>query len=178
MKKFLAFDLGAKGGRAMLGELENDRIRLTEMARFLNTPQQIAGHWHWNTRQLSLAMLEGLAKTVRHHPDVLSVGCDTWGVDFVTLDAQYQLLGEPYCYRDSRTDGLMGKAFQQVPAEEIYAETGIHFLQLNTLYQFFAATLGNGPAWSKVQSCLLMADYFHFLFSGKKVAPTHNQTEN
>lgn len=170
MSKFLAFDLGAESGRAVLGDLQDDKIRLTETARFANKPQSINGHWHWDTRALFNAMLDGLAATARQHPDLLSLGCDSWGVDFVTLDSKDQLLGEPYCYRDSRTDGLLEQAFQRVPKNEIYEETGIQFMALNTLYQFLAVTLGHGPKWAEVRSCLMMADYFHFLFSGKKAA--------
>lgn len=167
--KFLAFDLGAESGRAVLGILQDDRIELHELTRFLNQPREIKGHWHWNTKQFFAAMTDALAKAVKDHPDLASVSCDSWGVDFVTLGAGDKLLGEPYCYRDSRTDGIFEQAFARIPREEIYAETGLQFMTLNTLYQFLAITLGHGPQWKKVKTCLIMADYFNYLFSGKKV---------
>lgn len=168
--KFLSFDLGAESGRAVLGTLENDRIQLTEIGRFLNTPQEINGHWHWNTKLFFQEMVSALKKTANEHPDLLSVACDTWGVDFVHLGPKDELIEEPYCYRDSRTDGMMEKAFARVSRREIYSETGIQFMALNTYYQWLAVTLGEGPSWNKTKTCLLMADYFSFLFSGKKAA--------
>ena len=170
MSKFLAFDLGAESGRAVLGELQGDRMKLTETARFPNKPLQVEGHLHWDVKSLFEAMLDGLKKTVQQHPDLLSLGCDTWGVDYVTLDENDRLLGNAYCYRDSRADGMMEKAFGLVPKKTIYAETGIQFMPINTLYQFLAASSGFGPPWKQARQCLMIAEYFHFLFSGKKVA--------
>lgn len=168
--KILAFDLGAESGRSVLGELANDRITLSETSRFLNVTTHTNGQLRWNTTALFRSMLDGLKESVRLHPDIQSVGCDTWGVDYVTLGEGDRLLEEPYCYRDARTDGLFDKAFERVPRKTIYDETGIQFMQLNTLYQFLAATLGKGPKWSEVRQLLMVGEYFHFLFSGKKVA--------
>ncbi|MDD2706827.1 MAG: rhamnulokinase [Verrucomicrobiae bacterium] len=168
--KFLAFDLGAESGRAVLGELANEKIQLTELCRFLNKPREVDGHWHWTTAEFFKAMTDGLAKAGKAHPGLLSLGCDTWGVDYVTLGDDDRMIEEPWCYRDSRTDGMMEKAFGKVSKAEIYEETGIQFMSLNTLYQLFAASSGFGPDWAKVKTVLLMADYFHYLFSGRKVA--------
>jgi sugar (pentulose or hexulose) kinase len=168
--KLLAFDLGAESGRAVLGTLADDRIHLEQLTRFLNTPKQVGGHWHWDTEHFFGAMRDGFRDALARHPDLASVGCDTWGVDYVALDRAGRLLEEPYCYRDSRNDGIMEKAFARLPREQIYRETGSQFMQFNTCFQFLAATLGQGPAWKDVGSVLWMADYFHYLFSGRKVA--------
>jgi rhamnulokinase len=166
--KFLAFDLGAESGRTVLGILQDDRIELHELDRFLNKPREIDGHWHWNTKEFFASMTDALSKAVKAHPDLASLSCDSWGVDFVTLGTGDRLLGEPYCYRDHRTDGIFEKTFERIPREEIYRETGLQFMAFNTLFQFLAITLGNGPSWKKVKTCLMMADYFNYLFSGKK----------
>lgn len=168
--KLLAFDLGAESGRAVLGTLAHDRLTLEVLARFLNTPKQIGGHWHWDTEHFFGAMSGALRDALAKHPDLDALGCDTWGVDYVTLDRGDRLIEEPYCYRDSRNDGIMEKAFARLSREEIYRETGIQFMPFNTCFQFLASTLGQGPAWKDVGTVLWMADYFHFLFSGKKVA--------
>ncbi len=168
--KFLAFDLGAESGRSVLGELKDDRIQLTETSRFLNITTNTNDQLRWNTAALFASMLDGLKESVKQHPDILSIGCDTWGVDFVTLGDNDRLIEEPYCYRDVRTDGLLENAFTRVPRKKIYEETGIQFMSFNTLIQFLAVTLGKGPDWKKVRTVLMIAEYFHFLFSGKKVA--------
>ncbi|MCC7518940.1 MAG: rhamnulokinase [Verrucomicrobiae bacterium] len=168
--KFLAFDLGAESGRAVLGTLDRDRIALDVFARFPNIPKLTDGHWHWDTRRFFEAMNDALRAALAKHPDLDTVGCDTWGVDYATLDHGGRLIGDPYCYRDSRTDGIMERAFARLPREEIYRETGCQFMPFNTCYQFLAATLGEGPAWKDVGGVLWMADYFHYLLSGKRIA--------
>jgi len=170
MSKFLAFDLGAESGRAVLGELKDDRMTLAETARFTNKTEMVDGHLHWDVEALFKAMLDGLKQTLRQHPDIASLGCDTWGVDYVVLGEKDRLLGKAYCYRDSRTNGMMEKMFKLVPRKTIYDETGIQFMPINTLYQWLAASSGFGPPWKKARHCLMISEYFHFLFSGKKAA--------
>src|SRR6185295_15202701 len=134
---YLAFDLGAESGRAMLGRLRSGILELTEIHRFPNQPVRQNGSLRWNVRGLWSEMKRGLELV----PDssLASIGVDTWGVDYALLDARGELVEDPYHYRDARTNGMMDAVFERVPREEIYALTGIQFLAFNTLYQLYAA---------------------------------------
>ncbi|MGB7539648.1 MAG: rhamnulokinase family protein [Anaerolineales bacterium] len=168
-QKFLAFDLGAESGRAILGSMNEDRIDVEEIHRFANSPVQEAGHLHWDASHLWSEIQTGLAKAVqRHGSDVISVGVDTWGVDFGLLAADDSLLGNPYHYRDDRTAGMLERAFARVPREEIYARTGIQFMQLNSLYQLLA--MAGTPALAAARTFLNMPDLFNFWLTGRKAS--------
>ncbi len=133
---YLAIDLGAESGRAMLGEFDGQQIRLSEAHRFANMPVRVPDGLHWDALRLWTDIKQGLARAVRNQGGPLaSIGLDTWGVDFALLDRQGALVGNPYHYRDSRTDGVPELAFRQMPWEKIYDLTGIQFMPVNTLYQ-------------------------------------------
>jgi rhamnulokinase len=175
--RFLTFDLGAESGRAVLGEVAADTIRLHEVHRFLNEPQRILGRLHWDTVRLFAEIKQGLAKCVAHHPGELAgIGVDTWGVDFALLDGNDDVLGLPYHYRDSRTDGVMEKVFQVVPREEIYRTTGIQFMQLNTLYQLAAMQQARSPLLGCAKSLLMTPDLINFWLTGVKANEFTNAT--
>src|SRR6185503_3486467 len=113
------------------------------------------GRFYWDTLRLFAEMKAGLAKCVKEHGrELAGIGVDTWGVDYALLDAKDEVLGHPYHYRDSRTDGIMEKTFAVVPRDEIYRSTGIQFMQLNTLYQLMATRL-NDPALLESTKTLL-----------------------
>ncbi len=132
----LGIDLGAESGRVMAGLWNGKRMRLEELHRFANGPVEIAGTLRWDVLRLWSETQKGLALAARAHGTaVRSVGVDTWGVDFVLLSKANELLGHPYHYRDGRTRGLMERAFRRVPRAEIFAATGLQFMELNTLYQ-------------------------------------------
>ena len=99
---------------------------------------------------------------------IVSVGVDTWGVDFGLLGRGDVLLGNPYHYRDGRTNGMMEKAFAIVPKEEIFQHTGLQFMQFNTLYQLLAMKLGGSPLLDAAETLLMMPDLFHWLLTGVK----------
>src|ERR1041385_5039253 len=145
-QKFLTFDLGAESGRSVLGTISGGKLTLDEVHRFPNEPQWILGRYHWDTLRLFAEIKAGLAKCVRAHGGQLDgIGVDTWGVDFALLDKNDELLGQPYHYRDHRTDGVMERTFAIVPRGEIYRTTGIQFMQLNTLFQLMAMRLADSP---------------------------------
>ena len=140
---YLALDLGASGGRAIIGRFDGERLALEEVHRFPNGPVHIpSAHGdslHWDMLRLFGEIKEGLTKAVACcGRSLISLGIDTWGVDFGLLDRNDGLLGNPYHYRDSRTDGMLDEAFRRVPREEIFAATGIQFMQFNTLFQLLA----------------------------------------
>ncbi len=99
---------------------------------------------------------------------IVSVGVDTWGVDFGLLGRNDELLGNPYHYRDSRTNGMLERAFSIVPREEIFRHTGLQFMQFNTLYQLLAMKLGKSPLLDVAETILLMPDLMHWLLTGVK----------
>ena len=168
MTQFLAFDLGAESGRAIVGHLSDQRLSLEVIHRFPNGPVRVGDSLYWDVLRLWSEIKAGLAMAVRQYGDISSVGLDTWGVDFALLAADDTLLGNPYHYRDRRTDGMMEAAFEIVPRAEIYELTGIQFMQLNSLYQLLAMVKADAPALSVAHTFLNMPDLFNFWLTGHK----------
>ena len=167
-RKFLAFDLGAESGRAMVGTLAQDRISLEERHRFSNPNGRINGHYHWNVLAQWEELKTGLRKAAASLGSQIfsGIGVDTWGVDYGLLDRNGELLGNPYMYRDPRTDGMLERMFARVAKQEIFQATGIQFMQLNTLVQLFAAAEAKGGVLAAAETMLFMPDLFHYLFTG------------
>lgn len=166
---YLAFDLGAESGRTVLGGLENSRLELEILHRFPNRSVLLPDGLHWDTPYLFSEIKDSLSiYRQKYGRELAGVSCDSWGVDFALLDKNDSLLGNPYHYRDHRTDGIMEKVFEKIPPEEIYRLTGAQFLQLNTLYQMYAMVLSGSPLFSVSRTCLMTADLFHFFLSGEK----------
>jgi len=139
MNQFLAFDLGAESGRAMLGRLRAGVLDLTEVYRFANEPVREHQSLHWDLLRLWLEMQRAMHRVATDGARLQSIGVDTWGCDYGLLGENGQLLGNPHHYRDSRTDRVMDVVFERVPRARIYDITGTQFLTFNTLYQLFAA---------------------------------------
>jgi rhamnulokinase len=175
-ENYLAIDLGAESGRLILGRLEAERLSLEEVHRFPNGPVRVHGHLYWDVLRMWSEILHGLRLAARSPGGLSSLGVDTWGVDFGLLDAAGELIGNPYHYRDSRTDGMMEAAFARVPRVEIYRQTGIQFMQLNSLYQLLAMRLGNAPALDRAAALLTMPDLFNFWLTGRMAAEFTNAT--
>ncbi len=166
---FLAVDLGASSGRHVAGRFDGSRLTLDEVHRFANGPIPAAGHLYWDTLGLWHQVVEGLrASATRFGAEIRSVGVCAWGVDFGLLGLGDELLGNPYCYRDHRTDGMIDRAISIMPREEIFAATGLQFLQINTLYQLLAMRLNDSPLLDVAESMLMVPDLFHWLLSGVK----------
>jgi len=168
-RAYLAIDIGASGGRHLLGRLNAQRLELQELYRFENGGIEMAGRLYWDLPRLFWHVREGLrAAGAATAGQVVSVGVDTWGVDFGLLGRGDELLGNPYHYRDSRTNGMMERAFQIVPREEIFRHSGLQFMQFNTLYQLLAMKLANSPLLDVAETLLMMPDLFHWLLTGTK----------
>ena len=166
---FLGFDLGASSGRAILGTLTQDKLELTEIHRFVNQMQLINGHYFWNIFSLFNELKTGLKKCVKDfgiQPE--SIGIDTWGVDFVHLNKEGLILSLPFAYRDSRTNNSMEDLFRTIPREEVYAQTGIQFMQFNSLFQLFSMVKDQSSLLETTDSILFMPDALNYLFSGVK----------
>jgi rhamnulokinase len=164
-QQFLAFDLGAESGRAMLGRLDNGRLELTEKHRFANPAGKMRGTLHWNLLAQWEELKSGLRKAGADGP-IDGIGVDTWGVDFGLIGPGGQVLANPVMYRDSRTDGVMEKTFQIVSREKMFQTTGLQFMQLNTLFQLMAMKFAGSKLLEIAETLLFMPDLFHYLFSG------------
>jgi rhamnulokinase len=166
---FLACDLGAESGRSVIGHFDGDRLRLEELHRFPTGPVQVLDSLHWDVLHLWNEIKHGLSLAAKAYGDrLVSIGLDTWGVDFGLLAADDSLLGNPFHYRDSRTDGMMDEAFKIMPRAEIYEATGIQFMQLNSLYQLLSMAKKGSPALDAAKTFLTMPDLFNFWLSGRK----------
>jgi rhamnulokinase len=167
--KLLALDLGAESGRAVVGHLDGRALRLEEMHRFPNGPVRVNGHLHWDALRLFSEIKQGIGLASQAYGSAIaSVGLDTWGVDFGLLDAHGTLLGNPYHYRDSRTDGVMEQVFERVPRQEVFEQTGIQFMQLNSLFQLYAMRLADAPALRAASTFLTMPDLFNYWLTGRE----------
>ena len=164
----LAIDLGAESGRAILGTLNDGKLVLTEIRRFPNVPVRLPDGLHWDILRLWTDIKDALALAIRKGgKQSLSIGVDTWGVDFGLLDRRGALIGNPYHYRDSRTDGMVDEAFRRMPREKIFDFTGIQFMQLNTLYQLLAMVVGKSPALDSAETFLTTPDLLNYWLTGE-----------
>lgn len=171
---YLAVDLGAESGRVMLGTLENDRVSLEEVHRFPNITLNDGGHLRWDLAHLDKEIFAGLDKAAARHVPIAGISADSWGVDYVLLDAKGKLLGQPYCYRDTRTNGASDRFFKTMPFSEVYAETGIQFMGINTIYHFEAQQHADKSVFANADHFLQIADYFNARFSGVEVVEESN----
>lgn len=167
MNYYLAFDLGAESGRAIVGVLEDGYLELEEIHRFPNIPVRTPSGLYWDTFRLFHEIQQGLAVAGRERKLQLDgVAVDTWGVDFGLVGRDGSLVANPMHYRDSRNDGMLEKTFAVVPREEIFAHTGIQFMQLNTLYQLYAMKLNDSPGLEAATRLLFMPDLFSYWLTG------------
>ncbi|RIK85525.1 MAG: rhamnulokinase [Planctomycetota bacterium] len=164
---YLAVDLGASSGRVLAGLFDGERLELGEVHRFANAPVNVNGRLYWQVFHLWSEVLAGLRLAARQFgEEIASVGVDAWGVDFGLVDRHGELLAPPVAYRDDRTRGVFERAFADVPRGEIFAETGVQFLELNTLFQLLAVQHIGSPPLDRAARLLLMPDLFHWMLSG------------
>ncbi len=168
---FLAADLGASNGRVLLARWDGARFELDVVHRFANGPVDVPGRQYWDVLRLWAEIKEGLARYVSQYgADAASVGVDTWGVDYGLLDANGQLLGNPVHYRDVRTVGVPEIAFSRISRADIFAQTGLQFMELNTLFQLYAMRIQGDPQLDMASRLLLMPDLIHNWMTGEQVA--------
>jgi rhamnulokinase len=168
-KAYLAIDMGASSGRHVLGRYDGRTLALEEVYRFENGGVEVLGNLHWDLLGLWTHVRNGMrAAGSRAGAEIVSVGVDTWGVDFGLLGRDDVLLANPSHYRDPRTNGMMERAFSIVSREEIFRHSGLQFMQFNSLYQLLAMKLANSPVLDVAKRLLLMPDLFHWLMTGVK----------
>ena len=160
---YLAVDLGAESGRVMAGHFDGGKISLEQFHRFANGPVNLGGTLRWNLINLWTEIQNGLREAAsKLHGSAVSVGVDTWGVDFVLMNRNDELLGQPWNYRDGRTDNMISKACARVPRSEIFAETGMQFIQINSLYQLLAMCERDPELVEQAARFLMISDFFHW----------------
>ena len=165
----LAMDIGAESGRAMLGQLDGKRLALSEVYRFPNSAVRLLDGLHWNVLRIWTEVKHSLTQVVRECGESLvSVGIDTWGVDFGLLDRTGALISNPYHYRDSRTDGMAKEAFRRVPRDEVYRRTGMPLYPFVSLCQLLSMVVDGAPALEIAETLLTTPDLLNYWLTGKK----------
>ncbi|WP_213525862.1 rhamnulokinase [Paenibacillus sp. J31TS4] len=170
----IAYDLGASSGRALVGRLSGSRIEVSEVHRFSNDPVQVGNRLHWDILRLFHEMKQGLLKAKQQGIQPESIGIDSWAVDFGLIGKNGELLGNPYHYRDSHTDGVMEKLLEEIPSADIYSRTGIQFLPFNTIYQLLAMKAADSPLLRDAKRFLMIPDLLRYFLTGDM----HNEFTN
>ncbi len=163
---YLAIDLGASSGRAVVGSFDGQALTLSEVHRFPNSPIELGVGLHWDTPRLFQEIKVAIGLVHRSGASLAGIGVDTWGVDYGLLDSTGKLLGPPFHYRDPRTTDMPARAFARMPREKIYARTGIQFLAFNTLYQLLADQHAADGRLERADVMLFMPDLLHFWLTG------------
>ena len=167
--RYLAFDLGAESGRAVVGWLADGKMHFDEVHRFPNRPVRTPDGLHWDILSLWAEVQAGIAFAAqRYGSELESIGVDTWGSDCALLDAQGALIANPWHYRDIRTDGMQKVAERLVPRAEIYAETGNQFMRQNTMLQMLAMAQAKSPLLDATDCLLMIPDLFNYWLTGRK----------
>jgi rhamnulokinase len=170
----LAVDLGASGGRVLAACLDDHTIELEEVHRFSNGPIAIGRRLHWDLLGLWSQIEAGLTKAAATYGAAIrSLGVDTWGVDYVLLDKHEDLVGPAFCYRDPRTSGIFEKAFARLPKRQLFAETGLQFMEFNSAFQLLSMREEGSPLLDVADRLLMIPDFFHWILTGTK---TNEQT--
>ncbi len=160
-----AIDIGASSGRVVVGVVRDGTITIDVVHRFANALETRDGHLRWNLTGLYAEVLTGLAKLAARHRDVVSIGIDTWAVDYGLLDAEGRLLAEPIAYRDDRTDAVIGTVDRTLSRDRQYAISGLQFLPFNTIYQLAAEQ--RGELWSRASHAVLLPDLLAYWLTGE-----------
>ena len=175
-KYYLAIDIGASSGRHVLGHMENGKIVLEEMHRFDNIQQRKRGHDCWDVDMLWKNVLAGIENCRAAGKIPTSLGIDTWGVDFVLLDAEGRRIGDAVAYRDARTQAVATAVDERVGLSALYAKTGIQRQEFNTIYQFAALAQEHPEELVQAERFLMIPEYLNYLLTGKAVNEYTNAT--
>lgn len=167
---YLAVDIGASSGRHLLGWMEEGKLRTEEVYRFKNGMNKKNGHLCWDFEHLFHEIIAGM----KHCKDIgkcpASMGIDTWGVDFVLLNEEDEVLGDTIGYRDRRTEGMDAKLYKVISEKELYRRSGIQKAIFNSIYQLAAVKAEHPELLNQARTFLMIPEYFNFLLTGKKKA--------
>ena len=164
MKYYLSIDIGASSGRHILSSVQDGKLVLEEVYRFENGMTQKDGHLVWEYEKLFSNIIEGLKECKKLGKIPVSVGIDTWGVDYALIDADGKVIGDVYAYRDGRTEEPIKKVHEMIPFETLYKRTGSQFQIYNTIYQLYTDKLSG--KLDKAERFLMMPDFFNYLLTG------------
>lgn len=173
---YLAVDIGASSGRHILGHLENGHMVMEEVHRFANGLSEKGGELCWDLERLFEEIKRGMKKCRALGKAPVSMGIDTWGVDFVLLDKKNKVLGNTVGYRDARTAGMDAKVYEVISEKQLYARNGIQKQIFNTIYQLEAVKQRNPEYLEQAQQFLMIPDYFHYLLTGEAAVEYTNST--
>ncbi len=163
MQKFIAIDIGAETGRVIVGDLSKMEI----IYRFPNNLVRVKDSIFWDILGIFNEIKKGLKKAFKKYPNqIVSLGIDAWGLDYVFLDDDGDLLGNPYHYRDKRTDNIMEEVFSIIPKKEIFTETGIQFMQINTIYQLYSFAKNKPQVFENAKYFLTIPDLLNYWLTG------------
>lgn len=162
---YLAVDIGASSGRHILGSIQNGKIEIEEIYRFKNGNVKRNGHLCWELDRLFAEIKNGMKKCAEIGKKPSYMGIDCFGVDFVLLDKDNNILGDTVAYRDSRTDGMPEAVYQKIPYDTLYARTGVQTQRFNSIYQLYSIKT-TSDALDKAERYLHIAEYFNFLLTG------------
>jgi rhamnulokinase len=170
-KRHLAFDLGAESGRAIVGEIHNGKLQLSEIHRFATQGIRVNGSWRWDIYRFFSELKKAMRIYVeKFGPELSTIGVDTWGVDFGLLDKRGKLIGIPYHYRDNRNEGTDQIIKQKIGHEKLYELTGIQLLTINTINQVISMKRDEDPALDIARELLFVGDLLHYFLTGKACA--------
>lgn len=173
---YLAIDIGASSGRHILAHMEDGKMVLEEIHRFPNGMVEQDGELVWEVERLFNEIKAGMKKCKELDKVPVSVGIDTWGVDFVLLDKDGNRIGNAVAYRDGRTKGMDEEVYKIIPEEELYGRTGIQKQMFNTIYQLMALKMKKPEQLAQAETMLMIPDYFHYLLTGKAAEEYTNAT--
>jgi rhamnulokinase len=163
--RYLAIDIGAESGRAIIGALNNGKLTLQEVHRFANGGVRVGNNLYWDILGLWREIKNGL-RIAAQSGSIDAIGIDTWGVDYALLDECGDLLGNPYCYRDARLDGVIDRVCADIGRDVIFQQTGIQFMPINTLFQLVAEKTHNPAKMERARRCLMIPDLLHYWLTG------------
>ncbi|HVC91513.1 MAG TPA: rhamnulokinase family protein [Acidobacteriaceae bacterium] len=168
-ENFVAADLGASSGRLMVGQWNGRTFSLDELHRFPNGGIRVAGSLYWDVLRIWSEIQTGLSKyRTRFENAPAAIGVDAWGVDFALLDQRGRLLGNPYHYRDSRTDGIPELVFERIDKRKLFTATGVQTMQINTLFQLCSMVRTADPQLDLAATLLMIPDLFHYFLCGAR----------
>jgi rhamnulokinase len=174
---YLGIDLGAESGRVMAGHWDGKTMQLEELHRFPNGGVEMAGTLRWDVLRLWAEVQNGLAVAAQRFRDgIVSIGVDTWGVDYVLLSKTGEMLGLPFTYRDARTRGLLEAACEKISRAEIFAQSGAQFIEINTLFQLLALQRDHPEILEAADCFLMIPDFINWCLTGVRGVEFTNAT--
>ena len=176
MNYYLAIDIGASSGRHILVHIDNDKLITEEIYRFKNQMVDNEGSLCWNVDALFSEVLAGIKKCKKLCKTPYSISIDTWGVDYVLLDEDDEIIGKTYGYRDSRTLDMDKRVGKVISDADLYMRTGIQKQLFNTIYQLMATKVNEQEVLKKAETFLMMPDYLHYRLTGVKTNEYTNAT--